>query len=143
MRIEHLALNIADPAGAAGWYVAHLGMRLIRSGPAPTHGRFIADDAGVLLELYNDTAAPHLDLGHLAEASFHLALVSHDLDADIARLTAAGAAQIGAVNVTPSGDRLAFLRDPWGLVLQLAQRVAPLAGPADAATLSHPVDRPA
>jgi hypothetical protein len=27
-----------------------------------------------------------------------------------------------AVNVTPAGDHMAMLRDPWGLALQLCQR---------------------
>lgn len=127
MKIEHLALNVPDPRAAADWYVAHLGFRLVRSGQAPKHGRFVADDAGVMLELYDDPAGAHLDLARLHEATFHLALVTTDLPADIARLSAAGARQLGAINDTPRGDRLAFLRDPFGLTLQLAQRAEPVA----------------
>ena len=127
MRIEHLALNVPDPRAAADWYIAHLGMRLVRSGPPPKHGRFIADDRGVVIELYDDPADRHLDLGNLGEATFHLALVSDDIETDMARFCAAGARQIGPINSSAKGDRLAFLRDPFGLTLQLAQRVEPLA----------------
>lgn len=126
MRIEHIALNIADPRAAADWYVAHLGMRLVRSGPAPKHGRFVADEGGVMLELYDDPADRHLDLAGLGAPTFHIALVSADINADIARLSAAGAMPIGDINTTARNDRLAFLRDPFGLVLQLAQRAEPV-----------------
>jgi glyoxylase I family protein len=126
MRIEHIALNIPDPRAAADWYVAHLGLRLVRSGSAPKHGRFVADEAGTMLELYDDPEDRHLDLAGLGAPTFHLALISVDLDADIARLVEAGAGRIGEINVTARNDRLAFLRDPFGMVLQLAQRTAPV-----------------
>ncbi|HEY4202730.1 MAG TPA: VOC family protein [Devosiaceae bacterium] len=126
MKIEHLAFNVPDPRAVADWYIAHLGMRLVRSGDAPKYGRFLADDAGVMIELYDDPVDPHLDLNGLGEATFHLALTSVDLDHDIAALTAAGAVQVGVTNHTPRGDKLAFLRDPWGLTLQLAQRAEPV-----------------
>lgn len=128
MKIEHLAFNVPDPRAAADWYVANLGMRIVRSGEAPKHGRFVADDAGVMIELYNDDADRHLDLAGLGETTFHLAFASADLDGDLARLTAAGARQVGEINASsPRGDRLAFLRDPFGLTLQLAQRAQPIA----------------
>ncbi len=127
MRIEHIAFNVPDPRAAADWYVAHLGMRLVRSGPAPKHGRFVADAAGIMIELYDDPDDRHFDLRGLGAPTFHLALVSADLDADLKRLVEAGAGRIGEVNVTARNDRLAFLRDPFGLVLQLAQRGTPIA----------------
>jgi catechol 2,3-dioxygenase-like lactoylglutathione lyase family enzyme len=126
LKIEHLAINIPDPRAAADWYVANLGMRIVRSGPAPKHGRFVADDAGVMIELYDDPDDRHLDLKGIGEQTFHLAFTSTDLDKDIARLTAAGGRQVGDINASPRGDRLAFVRDPFGLTLQLAQRAEPL-----------------
>ena len=122
MKIEPLAFNIPDPRAAADWYAAHLGMRVVRSGPPPKHGRFIADDRGMMIELYNDPADQYLDLARLGEATFHLAVVSEDIDADSVRLCAAGAQQIGDINRTTKGDRVLFLRDPFGLTLQLVQR---------------------
>jgi len=126
VKIEHIAFNIPDPRAAADWYVANLGMRIVRAGAEPKHGRFVADDAGVMFELYNDAAAPHTGLAGIDVAALHVALASADIEDDVARLVAAGAAQIGGINTTPAGDRLAFLRDPFGLTLQLAQRVKPI-----------------
>ena len=51
MKIEHVAWQVADPVAAADWYVAHLGMRIVRDGGAPANVRFLADETGrVLLE---------------------------------------------------------------------------------------------
>ena len=43
MRIEHFALNVADPVGMARWYVEHLRMRIARGGNEPPYGHFLAD----------------------------------------------------------------------------------------------------
>ena len=51
------------------------------------------------------------------------------LDTDsIDRLLAAGAKTAGDVTLTPSGDEMTFLRDPWGVALQLVKRATPLMG---------------
>jgi glyoxylase I family protein len=52
------------------------------------------------------------------------------MEADIARLVAAGATHVAPIDVTPAGDRLTFLRDPWQVAIQLAQRKTPLLQPA-------------
>lgn len=45
-----------------------------------------------------------------------------------ARLIAAGATPAGEIVVTPAGDELAMLRDPWGIPLQLVRRAEPMIG---------------
>jgi predicted enzyme related to lactoylglutathione lyase len=55
-----------------------------------------------------------------------LALISRDVSADVRRLTAAGAALVGQIDHTANGDVLAFLRDPWGVCLQVVQRAQPM-----------------
>ena len=56
----------------------------------------------------------------------HLALVTDDIEADMARLTAAGGTADGEINTNESGDRLGMIRDPWGFCLQLVQRAVPM-----------------
>ena len=46
VRLEHVALNVSDPVQMAQWYVEHLNMRILREGPPPINGRFLADNAG-------------------------------------------------------------------------------------------------
>jgi len=45
------------------------------------------------------------------------------------RLLAAGASIAGDVAITPADDEMVFLRDPWGVALQLVKRAVPLLGP--------------
>ena len=45
MKLEHVALLVADPVAVARWYAEHLGMRVVREGDAPGNARFLADDA--------------------------------------------------------------------------------------------------
>ena len=88
MRIEHLALNVADPAGMARWYGEHLGMTIAR------HRR-----GGVAFFLstrpatrcWRCTNPPDRCPTTAPGSSFHLAFCSDDVEADYARLLAAGA----------------------------------------------------
>ena len=101
-------------------------MRVVREGDAPGHARFLADDAGAsVLETYAG-ALPVPDYAGMDPALLHVAFATTDMDATRERLIAAGAVPVGEVAATPAGDRFAMLRDPWGLALQLAQRVRPL-----------------
>jgi glyoxylase I family protein len=126
MKLEHVALQVADPVAVAEWYQAHLGMRVVRKGDPPGNARFLADDAGAsVLETYAGTL-PVPDYPAMDPALLHVAFATDDVEAARARLIAAGAAPVGEVTVTPAGDRFAMLRDPWGLALQLAGRARPL-----------------
>lgn len=126
LKLEHVALQVADPVATARWYEAHLGMRIVRSTEAPAHARFLADSAGAsVLEIYAGTL-PVPDYAAMDPLLLHVAFATEDVAATRARLLAAGASALGELVVTPAGDRLAMLRDPWGLALQLACRTRPL-----------------
>lgn len=127
MKIEHLAMLVKDPPAVAQWYVNHLGLRVVRQGPAPTHMHFLADDGNhVMIEIYANDSVPLPDYAAMDPLVLHLALVSHDMQADHARLIAAGCTPVGDISTTPAGDRLAMLRDPWGFALQIAHRQNPM-----------------
>jgi glyoxylase I family protein len=126
MKLEHMALLVADPVAVADWYVEHLGMRIVRRGEAPGHARFLADAQGAsVLELYGGTL-PVPEYGTMDPLLLHVAFASVDVSADRGRLLAAGATPAGEVVRTEAGDTFAMLRDPWGLALQLACRTRPL-----------------
>jgi glyoxylase I family protein len=123
MKIEHVALNVPDPLAMARWYVDHLGLTVKRRAIEAPYAHFLADDSGtVMVELYGNTQAPVLDFPNVAPLSLHLAFVSHNIDADIKRLTDAGATIASPPTPTPAGDTLAMLRDPWGVSIQLVKR---------------------
>jgi glyoxylase I family protein len=127
MQIEHIALNVPDPVAMAAWYTRHLGMRVLRHlGHAPfTH--FLADESGrVVLELYQHTKAPIPDYASLDPLTLHIAFLADEVAADRQRLIVAGASPAGEITTTPVGDVMTFIRDPWGVALQLVKRAKPL-----------------
>ena len=56
----------------------------------------------------------------------HLALPCDDIDSTITRLPEADASLVREATLTSAGDRLAMLRDPWSLAVQLCQRKVPM-----------------
>jgi glyoxylase I family protein len=116
MKMEHIAINVPEPIKAAQWYTDHLGMRIVSSFEKSPFTHFIVDSAGTsLIEFYCKAIAP-------------VPFTAVEFEADRARLIDAGATPLGEIDVSPSGDRRAFLRDPWGVALQLVQRGKPLVG---------------
>ena len=123
MRLEHIAFNVADPAALAAWYCENLDMQIIRSVAEPPHIHCLADSAGKsLIEIYNNPLGSFINYGGHHPVTFHLAFAVDDMDATRQRLVAAGATLDGDVDNRANGDRLAFLRDPWGYTIQLVQR---------------------
>jgi catechol 2,3-dioxygenase-like lactoylglutathione lyase family enzyme len=129
MRIEHIAFNVPDPAAAAAWYVKHLGWRICRGDTKPPFAHFVADSSGqIMVEVYNNPAAAVPDYRSMNPLILHIGLVcGSDLDDVRRRLLEAGATDAGGIIVNPLGDRLAMLRDPWGLPIQLCNRKTPIA----------------
>ena len=127
MDIEHIGYQMPDPVAAAKWYVENLGLRIARSFGAPAFTQFLADSSGhVMIEIYNNPAAPMPDYRAMSSLVLHLALECPDVEGVRARLIAAGATAEGDVLHAPSGDLLAMLRDPWGFPVQLARRASPM-----------------
>lgn len=131
-RLEHVALNVADPIKMAQWYVAHLDMKIMREGPPPINMRFIADHGGnMMLELYHNPPEAVPNYGAMDPLLLHVAFMVDDVEAARQKLLAAGATPAGEITTTPAGDKLAMLRDPWGLAIQLVHRAAPMLPTAD------------
>jgi len=127
MRLEHIAFNVADSAAVAAWYAEHLDMRIVRAFDEPPYIHFLADSAGKsLIEIYSNPLGEVIDYSDHHAVTFHLAFAVADMDAARERLTAAGATLDGDIDNRANGDRLAFLRDPWGTAIQLVQRVQPM-----------------
>jgi catechol 2,3-dioxygenase-like lactoylglutathione lyase family enzyme len=122
MKIEHMAINVADPMAMADWYEKNLGLVVVKKMTEPPFMIFLADDSGkVMIEIYRNTKASNLDFPSLDPLQLHLAFVSTDPGADADRLKAAGASAV-LDDTLPDGSRLVMLRDPWGLALQLVKR---------------------
>lgn len=127
VRLEHIGLNVADPVKAAQWYVDHLGMKVLREGPPPINARFIGDtDGNMMLELYHNPPEAVPNYAAMDPLLLHVAFHVDDVEALRSKLIAAGATAVGEVTTTDAGDKLAMLRDPWGLAIQFVRRADPM-----------------
>ena len=127
MKIEHAAYQVEDPVAVARWYVEQLGLTVKRAQDERPFGQFLADDGDtVMLEFYNNPKVPVPDYRAIDPLILHIAFWTDDVEATRARLLAAGASAVGEALVTPAGDHVAMLRDPWGLAIQFVHRAAPM-----------------
>lgn len=126
MIFEHMALNVPDVQAAAAWYVAHLGLQVVRAKPDAPFTHFLADGTGrVFIELYSNPvdAFPNYPAQH--PLRMHVAFAVGDAAAERIRLEKAGAT-LAVEEPQPDGSLLIMMRDPWGVPLQLCQRTKPL-----------------
>ncbi len=126
MKLEHVAINVPDAQSFVKWFADNLGMRVVLSSDTSPFMHFIADEAGSMLEIYSNPAAPMPDYANIHPTNLHLAFSSSDIEADRARLLAAGAEAFGEISTTSAGDKLAFFRGPQSVPFQLVQRKKPL-----------------
>ena len=126
LNLEHIALNVADPAAMAAWYVKNLGMRIVKQSSVAPYIHFLADAAGrSVIEVYSNDADPFPDYASMHPLRLHVAFATSDPDGSRAALEAAGATYVDEMK-RDDGSRLLMLRDPWGLALQLCKRPEPL-----------------
>ena len=127
MKLEHLAFNVPEPEKMADWYQAHLGLRLANITPTPTfQAYFLVDDDSTLLEFYRNPIAEPMAFANIHPANLHVAFYADNLERTVESLLAAGATQIGEKITFPSGVAYYYVRDPWGLALQIINRPEPL-----------------
>lgn len=127
MKLEHFGVNVKEPHALAEWYVAHLGLRIVRMDDQPPYITFLAGDHGdTMIEVYSNPAGEYVNYGSMHPVTFHIAFAVENIAVEQARLLAAGASEESETLTFPSGDELCFVRDPWGNTIQLVKRAIPL-----------------
>jgi catechol 2,3-dioxygenase-like lactoylglutathione lyase family enzyme len=127
MFVEHVAFLVEDVKGVTDWWCANLGMKVIRYGGPPTHMTFLQDAAGkTMFEIYQKDDLETPDYVAMHVSVLHFAFYSEDVALDRERLIAAGATAVGEVAVTEAGDHLVFVRDPFGITIQILKRKEPM-----------------
>ena len=127
MIIEHSAWQVQDPVAVAAWYGENFGFTILRKFDNPAQAHFLADAAGrVVLEIYNNPKLAVPDYGAMDPLLLHIAFLTSDPAAVRDRLLPAGASLVDDLFITPAGDELVMLRDPWGFPVQLVKRASPL-----------------
>ena len=129
MKIEHVGYMVQNPLQVAAWYCQNLGFKVARGMQATPFTHFLLDSSGSsMLEIYNNPAAQVPDYASMDPLVLHVAMDVgvESIEGARDRLLAAGATLYSDLGVTPAGDQLVMLRDPWGLALQLAKRKIPM-----------------
>lgn len=127
IRLEHVAINVENPVEMAKWYCENLGMKIVRKGPAPVNMRFISDaQANMMLEIYHNPPEAVPDYASMDPLMLHIAFMVDDVEGTCRKLVAAGADVAAEITITDSGDKLAMLRDPWGVPIQILKRANPM-----------------
>ncbi len=122
MKLEHVALNVAEPLQMTEWYEKHLGLTKIKQMQDPPYTTFLADESGgVLIELYNNPVSEVPPYARMDPLLLHLAFVSQDPGKEKLRLIEAGASFVSDQHFA-DGTHLVMMRDPWGLSIQFCKR---------------------
>ena len=126
MKIEHFAINVADPVAMANWYVSHMGLVIVKQSDGSTLTHFLGDDSGqVMVEIYNNPPDQVPDYASMNPLLLHLAFVCDNPEQKRAELEMVGASFAEEVR-TKDGSHLVMMRDPWGLAIQLCKRGVPM-----------------
>jgi lactoylglutathione lyase len=130
MRFHHVGLSVADLEESRKWYAGVLGFTegfAFEIGPIGLRGLFMHGD-GIRVELLEQEGSqpvrgepdPGTDL--LIRGYGHFALATAELDADFARLVAAGATPVWHPRQSPEpGVRMAFIADIDGNLIELVE----------------------
>ncbi|KAF2440517.1 Glyoxalase/Bleomycin resistance protein/Dihydroxybiphenyl dioxygenase [Karstenula rhodostoma CBS 690.94] len=140
--INHVAISVPDCNKAVEWYGKVFGFRRIR-GDAVTD-RAEAEDAPIfriydsklhkvkiawlgtgnsvgfeIFEFINPPNQPSPSFEYAKTGFFHIAVTSPDVAGAIKRVQENGGDQIGETLSMGPGDKAAYVRDPWGNVVEL------------------------
>jgi predicted enzyme related to lactoylglutathione lyase len=126
-RINHIHLKAPDPGRTAEWYVKAFNFKIVGDDIRHWGDRFIrctGEDGALGINISGartgETPGP-------GDASIHYGLEhfgvdSTDIDADIERLTALGAVLLEGPFDMPTGARIAFLKGPDDVRIELVAR---------------------
>jgi glyoxylase I family protein len=122
MKMEHVAVNVADPVAMAAWYVKNLGMEVVLNMDDAPFTHFLRDSGGMMMvEIYKNPADNVPDYARMDPLLLHIAFVSDNPDIDKSRLLQSGATVVDDLHLK-DGSHLVMMRDPWGLCLQFCKR---------------------
>ena len=125
LSVHHIAIICSDYARSRAFYRDVLRLPLIREVYRAERESWKCDlDAGnAQIELFSFPAPPPRPSRPEARGLRHLAFNVDDLDAEVARLAAAGVVCEPVRVDEHSGQRFTFFADPDGLPLELYERV--------------------
>jgi catechol 2,3-dioxygenase-like lactoylglutathione lyase family enzyme len=129
-RINHIHLKAPDPRKTAEWYSRAFNFRIVGDETRVFGDRFIrcqSDDGGLTVNISGARANERLGPGDASahHGLEHFGFDSENLEADIRRLEQLGAALLEGPIQIPGGPRIAFLRAPDDVRVELIERKQP------------------
>jgi glyoxylase I family protein len=125
---EHAGMTVADLDRTIGFYCGLLGLRLVLRKPQKSGELAFLDAGGGMLEVFaHPGAARAQDVQPGAAGVRHLTFAVSDVDGLVAELEAAGVEIIERprdAHNTEMIRRVAFCRDPDGIIVELIERAA-------------------
>ena len=122
-RYDHVHLRSPDPDATAAWYAKMFGAEVIRSTQADGSARVDLNLGGLsvfIAAVRDGQAAPAPSSPYLGLE--HLGLAVSGIDAAVAELKAKGAEFTTEPKTIRPGVRIAFVRGPQGVLIELLDR---------------------
>jgi len=125
-RINHIHFKSRDPKASADWFVSAFNFTILTDEVRQSGDRFIrcmTEDNGLQVNFSGEQNGEKLPVGvigpHLGLE--HFGIVSADIHADVARLSALGATLDEGPRSGRGGQMIAFMHSPDGFRIELMQ----------------------
>ena len=132
-RINHIHLKAPDPRKTAEWYVGAFNFKIVGDETRVFGDRFIrcmSEDGALAVNISgarkNETLGPGDAAAH--HGLEHFGFDSENLEVDIARLEKLGARLLEGPIQNPNGPRIAFLKAPDDVRVELVERKKAISG---------------
>ncbi len=125
-RINHIHLKASDPKKTAEWYTRAFGFKIVSDEVRAFGDRFIrcqSEDGGMMVNISGARTGETLGPGDAGahHGLEHFGFDSQNIEADIARLEGLGARLLEGPTQVPNGPRIAFLRAPDDVRVELVE----------------------
>ena len=132
-RINHIHLKSPDPRKTAEWYAGAFNFKIVGDETRVFGDRFIrclSEDGGMAVNISGARTNETLGAGDATahHGLEHFGFDSENLETDIARLERLGARLLEGPIQNPNGARIAFLRAPDDVRVELVERKQAIAG---------------
>ena len=126
-RINHIHLKSPDPKTTAEWYVKAFNFKIVSDETRVFGDRFIrctSEDGGMAVNISGARTKETLGPGDASahHGLEHFGFDTEDIEADIRRLEGLGARLLEGPIQNPNGPRIAFLKAPDDVRVELVER---------------------